>query len=473
MKSIKALVGLVVLCAATAASGQGPIPDPIGRSPFSARLVTVATGVQSPTYLTVAGDGSGRRFILEQTGRIRILDADGTLVVRPFLDLSDRLVDLNVFGFDERGLLGLAFHPGFDDPTSPGFGKLYTYSSEPVAGPADFEAPGDVLSHQSVVAEWTVDPADPGIVDPASRRELFRVEQPQSNHNAGNLAFGPDGYLYVSFGDGGATNDAGPGHSPEGNGQDPSNILGSITRIEPLAPSLTSDARGAVSANGNYRVPGDNPFAAAGDPGVDEIFAYGFRNPLRFSFDSETDALLVGDVGQANIEEVNLVELGGNYGWALKEGSFLFDRDTGAVTPGDIDGLIDPIFEYDHVDGGTSVIGGFVYRGEALPDLVGRYIFGDFGLGLLSSGRIFEGDLATGEFRELLRLPDGLGLRAFGQGEDGELFVLAAPGGSTSSGIVFSLSAIPEPSTLASASIGAICIAGYHWRRRRAHQHQE
>jgi glucose/arabinose dehydrogenase len=195
-----------------------------------------------------------------------------------------------------------------------------------------------------VVAEWTVDPADPNVVDLLSRRELLRIDEPQSNHNGGDMHFGPDGMMYIALGDGGAADDQGAGHSSEGNAQDLNNVLGKILRI---------DVDGTNSANGKYGVPADNPFV--GKPGVDEIFAYGFRNPYRFSFDRVTGKLYVGDVGQNDVEEIDIVSSGGNYGWRLKKGSFFFDPNADAagftttlpVAPVPRD-VIEPIAEYDH-----------------------------------------------------------------------------------------------------------------------------
>ena len=222
----------------------------------------------------------------------------------------------------------MAFHPGFDDPTSPGFRTLYTYNSEATSRPADFSTipTGSNPNHQSVISEWKVSATNPNQVDVSSRREVMRIDQPQANHNGGALAFSPvDGQLYISLGDGGGANDAKGrpndiGHTrPQGNGQDTTNVLGDILRINPLATGA-----GNLSANGQYRIPTDNPYVGA-DPGVDEIFASGLRNPFRMSFDALTGDLIVGDVGQNALEEVNIVTKGGNYGWNLKEGSFLFD----------------------------------------------------------------------------------------------------------------------------------------------------
>ncbi|MGC3990906.1 MAG: PQQ-dependent sugar dehydrogenase [Chthoniobacteraceae bacterium] len=343
-------------------------------------LQSVATGLVAPTDLVSANDGTGRLFVVDQAGKVWLIK-NGQLVSQPFLDLSSRLVTLDT-DYDERGLLGLAFHPGFADPNSPGYRKLYTYSSEPVSGSADFTVTmTGSPDHQSVVTEWQVSAANADLVDTSKRREVLRVDEPEFNHNGGKLAFrSSDGYLYISLGDGGAANDVGDGHNvTTGNGQDLHTVLGKILRIDPLAPALTTGSSDATSANGNYRVPASNPLVGA--DGVDEIYAYGLRNPFRFSFDIATgvDRLVAGDVGQNSVEEVDLVELGKNYGWNKKEGSFLFDPTTADIS---VDlatdpALTDPVLEYGHSDG-SAVIGGYVYRGDEIPELAGKYVFGDF-----------------------------------------------------------------------------------------------
>jgi glucose/arabinose dehydrogenase len=326
-----------------------------------------------------------------------------------------------------------------------------------VNGAADFSTmpPLTVANHQSVVREWHVnDPTNPAsVVDPLSARVVLRIDEPQFNHNGGGLNFGPDGMLYISIGDGGAADDqdgeateSGPavGHGPNGNGQNLGSILGKILRI---------DVSGSNSANGKYGIPADNPFV--GQVGaLGEIFAYGFRNPFRFSFDRTMGDLWVGDVGQNSIEEVDVVRGGGNYGWRIKEGSFFFDpngTDPGFVTkmkPGGVPSdLIRPVSQYDH-DEGIAIIGGFLYRGSAIPELQGRYVFGDLARHFASDGRLFflkrknvvrnngrVGRSVPAEF--LLDGQPALGLFLLGFGEDasGELYVLAngtgTPGGTT------------------------------------------
>src|SRR5439155_9957714 len=215
---------------------------------------TVASGLTAPLEVSSPADGSGRLFINQQTGQILILE-NGSILPTPFLDVSGRMVPL-MPDYDERGLLGFAFHPDFNNESAPGFHKIYTYTSEPVDGPADFTVPDpNPFDHQSVIAEWKVSETDPNVIDPATRREVVRIDWPQSNHNGGQLAFrATDHYLYISLGDGGSVNDVGHGHNPnKGNGQDKTNALGKLLRIDPLDPALTPDSHDRISANGKYR----------------------------------------------------------------------------------------------------------------------------------------------------------------------------------------------------------------------------
>ena len=314
-----------------------------------------------PVFLTHAGDGSGRLFVLEQEGRIVILD--GAAEPSTFLDIEDQIACCG-----ERGLLGLAFHPDF--PDDPRFFVNYTRDEDGA----------------TVVSEFTVDRS--GAADPASERVLLTIAQPYGNHNGGMIAFGPDGYLYVGMGDGGS------GGDPHNLGQDTESLLGKMLRI-------------GVDSAKPYAIPSDNPYATGG--GRAEIYAIGLRNPWRFSFDRATGELWVADVGQNAVEEVDLVELGGNYGWRIKEGTRDFE---GSAEGKD---LIPPIAEYAHADGRCSVTGGYVYRGEAVPDLEGTYVFADY-----CNGDVFG--FADGELTVLLA--SGLSVSSFGEDEAGELYLL-------------------------------------------------
>jgi glucose/arabinose dehydrogenase len=419
------MVGSVNVAGANAT--PTPSPSPIPKGTIRVQLSQVASGQSAPGAVVSAHDGGGRLFIVQQTGKIVILK-NGAVAATPFLDVTSRLVSLNP-SYDERGLLGFAFHPDFANASAPGFHKVYTYTSEPVSNTADFTVTDpNAFDNQSVIAEWQVSATNPDVIDPATRREIIRIDHPQSNHNAGQLAFRPsDRYLYISEGDGGNANDVGPGHNPGGNAQDKSVVLGKILRIDPLDPALTTGSPDAVSANGKYRVPATNPFV--GQTGaVAEIYDFGLRNPYRFSFDATLDQLVIGDVGQNNIEEVDLGVSGKNYGWNKKEGSYLFNPTNGSISPDPApdSSLTEPVAEYSHTDG-TAVIGGFVYRGVLLPALSGKYVFGD--LARSGSGRLFYADLTNGVIQELLLgIPDtplGMYLKGFGQDANGELYVVA------------------------------------------------
>ena len=233
---------------------------------------------------------------------------------------------------DERGFLGLAFHPGFNNPASLGYRTLYTYTSEALGAGADL--PGPQRRHAELqepdLPNGRCRRPIPNVVDPTSRREIISFGKNAGNHNGGTIAFGPDGYLYLAIGDGGNANDVGASHiEPGGNAQNLTTPLGKMIRIDPLNPSLTTGSPDPASTNGQYRIPTTNPFTGAGE--LREIYAFGFRNPYRFAFDPLNGDLILADVGQNNIEEINRVTIGGNYGWAVKEGEFLFNRTTGTI----------------------------------------------------------------------------------------------------------------------------------------------
>ncbi|HEX6992715.1 MAG TPA: PQQ-dependent sugar dehydrogenase [Gammaproteobacteria bacterium] len=399
-----------------------PIPETITRSSIGVRLVPVASGLNAPNAATAAPGVAGRLFVADQTGQVYAVDL-ATGQASLFLDVSARLVPLGAFGpesYDERGLLGLAFHPDYAAN-----GLLYTYTSEPAGVPADFStlAVGEASDHQSVILEWHVPaPADPASVpDAAAVREVIRIDQPQFNHNAGALLFDAEKMLLIALGDGGGDDDQGPGHVAGGNGQHVGDPLGAILRIDPL---------GTDAANGRYGIPATNPFVGRTDA-VPEIYAFGFRNPFRMSIDPDTGELWVGDSGQNDVEEIDVVQPGANYGWSVKEGTFFFDPngdEPGFVTtepatalPPELQ-LIDPVAQYDH-DEGVAIIGGHVYRGQRVPALAGLYVFGDYGSDMGGRLLVLEAD---GVIRALA-VEGGFAKRVlgFGRDADGESYVLA------------------------------------------------
>ena len=440
-----------------ACKGTGGVTGaPDNPSEASVRLEIVADGLTAPVALVPVPDDTGRLFVVEQTGTIRVLDVDGELLAAPFLDIRDQIVDLNP-GYDERGLLGLAFHPDYADN-----GRLFVYYSAPLRA----QAP-DRFNHTSRVSEFRGSDDDPHRAAPESEAILMEADQPQTNHNAGQIVFGPDGYLYIPLGDGGGAHDTGVGHVEDwyafnegGNGQDlEQNLLGSILRVD-------------VDAGEPYGIPGDNPFVD--DPEVaDEIWAYGLRNPFRISFDTGGNhELFVGDAGQDRWEDVDIVEAGGNYGWNVKEGTHCFDaahpKQTLSSCPGTGgrgEPLVDPIIEYPHdvqAGGfGRAVIGGFVYRGEALEGFDGRYIFGDYSSMVHEHDQEHEGAHGSGTLLVASRPNEpgklwpmhevnisnraggrvGAFILSFGQDLAGELYVLTsdAHGPSGDSGKVYRL----------------------------------
>lgn len=395
-----------------------PIVNPIIKG-ASIGLMELAGGFNAPVKAVTAPSIDDKIFVVEQTGKIMCVDLFSGEKTE-FYDVSNSLVEINQ-NYDERGLLGLAFHPDFESN-----GLFYTYQSEPNRDTdvVDFSTlPSDVEpDHRSFVVEHFTTQISCDAT-PQKLSNVLIIDQPQSNHNGGDLVFDADANLYIALGDGGGGSDRGIGHGFNGNGRNNANVLGTILRINPL---------GNTSVNGNYSIPADNPFV--GDTSaVDEIYAYGFRNPYRISFDADNGDLYAADVGQNNIEEINKVDLGGNYGWNWKEGSLFFYNPAGGNFLSDVappslpDDLIDPVGQYDH-DEGISITGGFVYRGSELPDLVGKYVFGDFsGPDFMSaSGRLLYLDLQTQEINEFDLCPLSVPGYIFGFGEDAnnELYVL-------------------------------------------------
>ena len=310
------------------------------------KIQLVAEDITSPVGIMTPRDGSSRLFVIEQSGRIRIIK-NGSLLPTPFLTITDKLDGLNI-AYSEKGLLGMAFHPQYKSN-----GRFFVYYSAPYSSSG--------FDHKSILAEYKVSASNPDIAD-VRETVIMEIPQPESNHNGGCLEFGPDGYLYIGLGDGGG---AGDRHGAIGNGQDLSTILGKILRID-------------VDAERPYKIPPGNPYANSTGNERKEIFAYGLRNPWRFSFDQLTGKLFCADVGQNKWEEINIIEKGKNYGWRLMEGKHCYEPAAGCETKG----LTLPVNEYDHKTG-ISICGGYVYRGKSYPSWHGLYFYADW------SGKLF------------------------------------------------------------------------------------
>ncbi len=362
--------------AATATTAPAATTAPVNPIDAVALEPILPGGLSHPTFITHAFDE--RLFVLEQIGRIRIID-DGVLLPDPFLDITDRVGSVA----SEQGLLGLAFHPNYATPDAPGAGTFYVNYT-------DYQ--GD--SH---ISRFNVLADDANRADPDSEVVYLTQDQPYPNHNGGSLAFGPDGYLYAGLGDGGSAND------PLGAGQRLDTWLGKILRLD------------VTFVDGEYSVPRDNPFV--GQPGaLEEIWAYGLRNPWRFSFDRATGDIYIADVGQNQWEEVNFQpagsEGGENYGWVFMEASHCFLTETC-----DQNGLVLPIFEYGHSQG-CSITGGYVYRGQAFPEMTGNYFVTDYCTGII--WRLFPQD---GRWLNDVVLDSDIVISTFGEGADGEIYL--------------------------------------------------
>jgi glucose/arabinose dehydrogenase len=323
-------------------------------------------------------------FVCEQEGRIRVIQ-NGKLAATPFLDITGEVLKRQ--GYDERGLLGLAFHPDYASN-----GKFYVYISVKSEGKKG-------VDHETEVREYTVSKANPQLAEKSSMRKVLVFDQPESNHNGGDLKFGADGFLYISSGDGGGGGDK---HAEHGNGQNLNTLLGKILRIDVnKAP---------------YSIPADNPFKNTANARP-EIYAYGLRNPWRISFDRQTQQLFAGEVGQNKYEEEDIITKGGNYGWRSIEGLHSFNADDPKPEK-----PISPIFEYAHPEG-LSITGGFVYRGKAIPGLVGKYVFGDMmgPVWLLAKG---ADNTWKREKLSISRDPGYWHVYSFGEDAPGELYIL-------------------------------------------------
>lgn len=370
----------VILGFALPTALAAPCQDPGANAPIpDIALTPVVTGLTNPVHVTGSGDGSGRLFVVEQAGTVRIVD-NGRLLASPFLDLRNR-----VESGGEKGLLSIVFHPlyaqngvFFVNYTTRAAGKLYT--------------------HVSRLTRATADRADA-----ASERVLLKIEQPYANHNGGQLAFGPDGYLYIGMGDGGAAND------PHGHGQNLATLLGKMLRLDV----------DRAQPNRPYAIPADNPFV--NQPGAaPEVYAYGLRNPWRFSFDAGSGRLYLADVGQNAKEEIDVIERGGNYGWNVMEGDICTPTVNKNCKP--IGTL--PIFSYPASEG-RSITGGFVYRGARHAPLCGVYLYGDY-VGGNVWGLRFDGQRVTAQRR---LLGTNRNISSFGQGDDLEVYLVDHRGG--------------------------------------------
>jgi glucose/arabinose dehydrogenase len=344
----------------------------------TASLQPFVTGLSAPLDFQIPRDGTGRFFMVEQGGTIRVIKKE-KLLPTPFLNISSIIVSGG-----ETGLLGLAFHPQYKTN-----GRFFVNYTRRLNGQL-----------QTAIAEYHVSSANPNLADPNSGQVLLFFDQPFDNHKGGQMAFGPDGFLYIGTGDGGS------GGDPQGNGQKLSTLLGKMLRID-------------IDHGAPYTIPPDNPFAGVGGA-RGEIWAYGFRNPWRFSFDKTTKRLWVGDVGQDNWEEVDIVTKGGNYGWVIMEGNHCYPPPgTGCNQTG----LTLPVAEYSHSEG-NAIIGGYVYRGKAIPALKGLYVFGDFG-----SGHIWTlQETSPGTWTRTSLLSAGFNISAFGRAGNNELYVVAYSG---------------------------------------------
>lgn len=356
--------------ATLAAPTATPQPASAGTQTIALKPVVVG-GLVRPTDLTQAGDA--RLFVLEQPGRIRIIE-NGQLLDRPFLDITGKVQNAG----NEQGLLGLAFHP--DYATNGQF--FVDYTRQPDGA--------------TVIERYTVSADDANLADAASAHVILTIDQPEANHNGGQLQFGPDGFLYIGMGDGGG---AGDRHGSIGNGQNLQSLLGKLLRLD-------------VTNQATYAIPADNPFG-------DEIWAYGLRNPWRFSFDRATGDLYIADVGQNQYEEVDFQPAaspgGENYGWRIMEGRHCFNPPSGC----DQTGLVLPVAEYSHADG-CSITGGYVYRGTQYPQLNGQYFFADYCIGTIWS---LQRD-AAGAWQMEKRLSPDIRISSFGEDASGELYVI-------------------------------------------------
>ncbi|MEO5569978.1 MAG: PQQ-dependent sugar dehydrogenase [Bacteroidia bacterium] len=374
--------------------------------PIHLKLKLVSKGFTSPVGMASPNDGTNRLFVIEQRGKIKIIK-NGVVHETPFLDISDKLDALNI-AYSEKGLLGLVFHPDYKTN-----GRFFIYYSAHLSE-KEFD-------HKSILAAYKVSPANPDIAD-TKEEILMEIPEPESNHNGGCIQFGKDGYLYIGLGDGGG---AGDEHGTNGNGQNLNTLLGKMLRID-------------IDLKHPYSIPADNPYINRQDA-KPEIYAYGLRNPWRFSFDRVTGRLFCGDVGQNKWEEIDIIEKGKNYGWRIMEGYHCFNPSSGC----NMDGLTLPIDEYSH-ETGISICGGYMYRGKKFPSLHRYYIFGDWNgklyylkqdkNGTWNRGEVYLDDTNSNDI--------GAKLNSIGEDENGELYVITQHlfGPKSPTGAVYQLS---------------------------------
>ncbi len=382
MKTYLNIFLFLVFTYSSACSQESPTVDPIPTGDITVQEAFPELSFTRPVDFQHAGDNSNRIFVVEQRGVISVFQNDAATTQKgDFLNIESQVDDSG----NEEGLLGLAFHPDYENN---GFFYVNYTASNP---------------DRTVISRFSVSASNPNQADASSELVLLEYDQPYSNHNGGQVSFGPDGYLYIAVGDGGS------GGDPQGNGQNLKTLLGSILRID------VDQQDGAT----NYSIPADNPFANNSEGFRGEIYAYGLRNPWRFSFDSANGQLWTGDVGQNKYEEVDIIKKGGNYGWKTMEGFHCFK-------PADCnkEGLELPIWEYDHTQGDISITGGFVYRGSSLEELEGLYIYSDY-----VSGRIWtldSNDPANPVNKELLNAD--FPISSFGIDQNQELYICGFDG---------------------------------------------
>jgi glucose/arabinose dehydrogenase len=432
LSAMHRLLCVLLLLMAFAVGRAAAVAETNSASNIGLKMIT--EGLRAPMALAAIPDGSGRLLLAEQSGVIHLLDQNGKRSEQLFLDLRAKMVAINK-GMEERGLLGLALHPQFKSN-----GKFYVVYSAPLRTNAPPK-----WDHAERLSEFKTAGPDFTSADLASERVILEIDEPDWNHNSGRIAFGPDGYFYMSVGDGGAFNDVGDvargrGHPPEGNGQRLDTLLGKVLRLD-------------VDHGTPYGIPKDNP-CADGKKGLPEIYAYGLRNPWGMSFDrGGKHHLILADVGQDRWEEINVIVNGGNYGWRLREGFDGFNpktplrAPTNSVTIG-ADGkpFVDPVLTYKTLRGrgtesdafGVTVTGGYVYRGKAIPSLAGKYVFADWSRSMaIPDGTLLVATIPPGSTSGARWTAEPLALKEFpngriksfiwalGEDADGELYVLA------------------------------------------------